>query len=121
MGGGGGGVVAPILTGIAVGAAVFTGGASLAVAAGAGAVTAGAAAASGVGSVPEAPGLPPVADIPPVIGSPADQAAISGAQEIVKKRRAGAIGVLERRGGRSGASFSGQLKQTETRGGLLVG
>ena len=55
MGGRGGGVVAPILTGVAVGAAVFTGGASLAVAAGVGAATAGVAAASSVGSVPKAP------------------------------------------------------------------
>lgn len=121
MGGRGGGIVAPILTGVGVGAAVFTGGASLAVAAGIGAATAGVAAASGAGSISKAPGLPPVADIPPVIGSPADQAAISSAQDIVKKRRSGAVGVLEKRGGKSGSAFSGLLKQTETRGGLLIG
>ena len=61
--------------------------------------------------------LPAVADVPP----PIDATSITSAQEIVKKRRKGAIGVLERRGGIKGKSLSGLLKQSETRGGLLVG
>ncbi len=117
---GSGGTKAAVLTGLAVGGAVFTGGASLGLAAGVGAAT---AIGSGAlaNSVPKAVGLPAISDIPAEIGSAADKSALSSAQEIIKKRRTGAVGVLERRGGKSGKTFSGLLKQSETRGGLLVG
>lgn len=71
----------------------------------------------GLGGVVGGEDLPPVSDIPP----PIDTTTVTAAQEIIKKRRVGAIGVLERRGGKSGKSFAGLLQQTQTRGGLLVG